>query len=88
MILTGRRLSTLSTRKRKSFPRDSRLRVQSAGNAQGPGHGSGSADSRRGALRQFPRHHEADKKATTLFGIGVSGMGVDFSQYVVRNRQG
>ena len=29
-----------------------------------------------------------DKKATALFGIGLSGMGIDFSQYVVRNRQG
>jgi hypothetical protein len=29
----------------------------------------------------------SDKKATALFGIGLSGMGVDFSQYLVRKRQ-
>jgi hypothetical protein len=29
-----------------------------------------------------------DKEPTTLFGIGLAGMGVDFSQHVVRNQQG
>jgi hypothetical protein len=36
-------------------------------------------------LGDIPR---SDKKSTTLFRIGLSGMGVDFSQRVARDRQG
>jgi hypothetical protein len=35
----------------------------------------------------FNRLPRSDKEATTLFGIGLSGMGIDFLQYLVRNQQ-